>query len=195
MPMDYEVIPAHGAGKIPKGAPAILDDVIYERLVRSVPEGAKVTALVDACRSGTVCDLPVSYREDGLVQFRNGAKRPPRHVQRPYLAAGGCVLFSGCSDSQLSADMAIPMPDGQNGEVVNCGIMTRSFIDAVMEMCALRDADYDGTEKWTYGEFMDRVRNLVKTRARQVLPEYMEEQEPQLSTSHPIEIWKTPFSL
>lgn len=195
MPIDYQVLPAHGAGKMPKGAPAILDDVIYERLVRSVPEGAKVTALVDACRSGTVFDLPVNYGEDGRVQFRNGTRRPPRHVYRPYMAAGGCVLFSGCSDSQLSADMVIPMPDGSNEEIVNCGIMTRSFIDAVVEASALRDENYDGIEKWTYGDLMERIRYLVKTRARQVLPDYMEEQEPQLSTSHAIDIWQTPFSL
>lgn len=195
MPVDYEVPPPYGGGKLPKGAPAILDDVIYERLVRNVPEGAKVTAVVDACRSGTVCDLPVNYGEDGGAQFRNGLNRPPRYVYRPYMAAGGCVLFSGCADNQMSADMMVPAPGGADGEMIHCGIMTRSFIDGVQEMCALRDQDYNGIEKWTYGILMQRVRQLVQGRAREVLPEYIEEQEPQLSTSHPIDITTTPFSL
>lgn len=195
MPVDYEVAPTHGAGKMPKGAPPILDDTIYERLVRSVPEGAKVTALVDACRSGTVCDLPVQYGGNGEAQYRNGERGPPREVRRPYLPAGGCVLFSGSSDSQMSADMIVPVENGAQGETESCGIMTRSFVDSMLEMCALRDIDYCGVEKWTYGELMCRVRGLVRQRARQVLPDYMEEQEPQLSTSHVIDIHSTSFVL
>lgn len=195
MPMDYEVPPTHGAGKMPKGAPPILDDTIYERLVRSVPAGAKVTAIVDACRSGTVCDLPVQYRGDGQGQYRNGENLPPREVRRPYLPAGGCVLFSGSSDSQMSADMIVPVEGGAEGETESCGIMTRSFVDALREMCYQRDYRYDGVERWSYGTLMDRIRYLVNERAIQVLPDYIEKQEPQLSTSHLIDLSTTPFAL
>lgn len=187
--------PKHGVGKMPKGAPAILDDMIYERLVTAVPEGAKVTVLVDACRSGTMCDLPVQYKGDGSVRYRNGERRPPRQRLRPYLSAGGCVLFSGSGDNQMSADMVVPSPLGDGHPPEHCGIMTKSFIDAVSEMCAARDTDYNGIECWTYGEILERIRVLVRERARNVLPDYMEEQEPQLSTSHPIDIWSTPFTL
>lgn len=187
--------PTHGAGKMPKGAPAILDDVIYERLVRGVPEGAKVTAIVDACRSGTMCDLPVQYGVDGGIHFRNGVKRPPRQRRMPHLSAGGCVLFSGSGDNQMSADMVVPSSLGDGHPPEHCGIMTKSFIDAVFEMCAGRDVDYSGIECWTYGQLLDRIRVLVQERARKVLPDFMEEQEPQLSTSHAIDIWSTPFTL
>lgn len=195
MPMDYEIAPAHGEGKMPKGATAILDDAIYERLVRAVPAGAKVTVIVDACRSGTMCDLPVQYIGDGDVHYRNGSHGPPRQTWKPYLAAGGCVLFSGCSDNQMSADMEAPSYLGEEFPPENCGIMTRSFIDAVCEMCETRDDTYAGVEQWTYGQLLDRVRELVSARARDVLPDYMEEQEPQLSSSHAIDINATRFSL
>lgn len=193
--MDYEVPPKHGAGKIRKGAPAILDDIIYERLVRGVPEGAKVTAIVDACRSGTMCDLPVLYGGDGGVHYRNGEQGPPRQRRKPYLSAGGCVLFSGSGDNQMSADMVVPSHLGEDHPPEHCGIMTRSFIDAISEMCAERGPDYNGVECRTYGELLDRIRVLVRERARNVLPDYMEEQEPQLSTSHAIDIWSTPFTI
>lgn len=198
--MDYEVPAPHGAGKLPKGAPAILDDIIYERLVRSVPDGAKVTAIVDACRSGTVCDLPVNYAEDGQMQFRNGIHLPPRLKHKHHMSAGGFVLFSGCSDSQLSADMVMQVGDGDGGdgegEMVSCGIMTRSFTDSIIEMSMARNEEkYDGVEGWTYGKLMQRVKELVTYRAEQILPENFEIQQPQLSSSHPIDIWNTPFSM
>ena len=40
----------------------ILDDEINETLVRPLPRGVKLHALVDACHSGTVLDLPYLCR-------------------------------------------------------------------------------------------------------------------------------------
>ena len=198
MPVDYmrALEPVHKAGKLRfKGVEPILDDTIYERLVRSVPDGAKVTAIVDACKSGTICDLPVVYDNEGKPRYRNGAYKPPREVLRPYRYAGACVLFSGSADHQLSADMTVTVKDG-NAEVrESFGIMTRSFSDAVKEMVAERDANYDGVEKWTYGQFQQRLRELVRERAQMHLPDYFEKQEPQLSTSHAFDIWNTRLSV
>lgn len=189
MPMDYEKPALHGAGKLPKGATAILDDLIYERLVRCVPDGAKVTALVDACRSGTVCDLPVQYDDDGQVVIRNQATGPPRLRNQHHLSAGGFVLFSGCSDSQFSADMTL-----QDGKT-SCGIMTKSFVDAVGEMTAQRAKASDAIETWTYGMLMMRIKQLVTFWAKQVVSDYAPIQEPQMSSSHALNIWHTPFSM
>ncbi|PXF39964.1 hypothetical protein BWQ96_10315 [Gracilariopsis chorda] len=38
-------------GRLPsfRGVEPILDDIIYNQLVRALPEGAKITAIVDAC--------------------------------------------------------------------------------------------------------------------------------------------------
>lgn len=199
--MDYEKPALHGAGKLPRGAPAILDDVIYERLVRCVPDGAKVTALVDACRSGTVCDLPVQYDADGQVLFRNGSTNPPRLRNQHHLAAGGFVLFSGCADSQFSADMVIADPESPD-KTVSCGIMTKAFVDAVAEMVSQRQHDANGTdqsktgvEMWTYGMLMMRIRQLVTFWATQVVGDHAPIQEPQMSSSHALNIWHTLFSM
>lgn len=201
--MDYEKPALHGAGKLPRGAPAILDDVIYERLVRCVPDGAKVTALVDACRSGTVCDLPVQYDADGQVLFRNGSTGPPRLRNQHHLAAGGFVLFSGCADSQFSADMVIVDPESDGNKTVSCGIMTKAFVDAVSEMASQRQesnngsssSDKTGVEAWTYGMLMLRIRQLVTFWATQVVGDHAPIQEPQMSSSHALNIWYTPFSM
>lgn len=195
MPVDYLREPRHINGRVVfKGVPPILDDTIYERLVRSVPGGAKVTAIVDACRSGTAFDLPVMYCEDG-PRYRTGAADPPRELSQPHKSAGACVLFSGSADHQLSADMTVPR-SGVDGGQESFGIMTRSFIDAVHEMAECRDTmSYAGVEPWTYGQFFDRVKDLVQHRVSMVLPEGYEPQEPQLSSSHNVKMWETPFTM
>lgn len=200
MPIDFMRIcePIYRDGKIRlRGVDPILDDTIYERLVRSVPDGAKVTAVVDACKSGTICDLPVIYDEHGSPRYRNGERGPPREVLRPYLAAGGCVLFSGSADHQLSADMTVTVDRSGNAtpEKESFGIMTRSFVEASREMCTARSSDYDGVENWSYGELLERIRQLVKEKAHVHMPAYFEKQEPQLSSSHAFDIWNTKFAV
>lgn len=49
-PLDYEI---NGM---------ILDDEINETIVRPIPRGAKLHAIMDACHSGTVLDLPYLCR-------------------------------------------------------------------------------------------------------------------------------------
>lgn len=195
MPVDFMPPPKHGAGKVPfRGVSPILDDTIYERLVRAVPSGAKVTAIVDACRSGTVCDLPVVYDEQGRPRYRNGGCNPPREIRAPHKSAGGFVLFSGSADHQLSADMTIAK-GGPDGGALSFGVMTRSFVEAMTEMACARDPSiYNGVESWTYGELFERIKHLVGQRTTAYVPQNFEVQEPQLSSSH-LNIWEQPFTI
>ena len=43
----------------------IRDDDIYDNLVCAMPEGSTLVSLMDCCHSGTVLDLPYTYRADG----------------------------------------------------------------------------------------------------------------------------------
>ena len=43
----------------------ILDDEISETIVRPLPPGVKLHAIIDACHSGTMLDRPFLYRMDG----------------------------------------------------------------------------------------------------------------------------------
>lgn len=52
----------------------IVDDEINATIVRPLPSGVKLHAIIDACHSGTVLDLPFLCRMDRLVHgllFRN----------------------------------------------------------------------------------------------------------------------------
>merc|ERR1712137_1193460 len=43
----------------------IVDDLLHEVLVRKVPAGVQLTAIMDCCHSGTVLDLPYIYQAKG----------------------------------------------------------------------------------------------------------------------------------
>ena len=47
----------------------IVDDEINATIVKPLPRGAKLHAIIDACHSGTVLDLPFLCRMDRLVAF------------------------------------------------------------------------------------------------------------------------------
>ncbi|KAK9817527.1 hypothetical protein WJX74_008370 [Apatococcus lobatus] len=65
IPVDYE-----SAGQI-------IDDELYEVLVKPLPQGVKMHAILDCCHSGTIFDLPFSYRPnaDGKITLSEFATK------------------------------------------------------------------------------------------------------------------------
>ncbi len=77
----------------------ISDDILWKRLVNQVPDGCRLTSVMDCCHSGTGLDLPFTYEPRGLPRRRrrrhghggdgrafavHGARRPlvvPRSVR------------------------------------------------------------------------------------------------------------------
>jgi len=57
IPVDYQT------------AGMIVDDEIHELLVAPLPTGVRVTAVMDCCHSGSVFDLPYSYKVDGSLEI------------------------------------------------------------------------------------------------------------------------------
>jgi len=58
IPVDYE------------SAGFILDDEMWLLLVRGLPQGVRLTAIFDSCHSGTVLDLPYTYKVDGSLEIK-----------------------------------------------------------------------------------------------------------------------------
>ena len=44
----------------------ILDDDLYEILIKDLPDGVSMFSLFDCCHSGTIMDLPYLFRGDGM---------------------------------------------------------------------------------------------------------------------------------
>ena len=73
----------------------ITDDEIGSILVRALPDGVRLTALMDSCHSGTGLDLPYSWEP------RFGGWREETN---PYHSLGDVQMISGCEDDDVSCD-------------------------------------------------------------------------------------------
>lgn len=96
----------------------ISDDVIRSNLVQRVPRGAKMYVILDACHSGTGCDLRYKY-DDTSFQTNPNVKsltyvpsnwtlRQTSYEFKKYSRINGEVYcISGCQDHQESGDVFI----------------------------------------------------------------------------------------
>jgi len=74
----------------------ISDNVTNEILIQSLPDGCKMTMVIDACHSGSGADLAYTLSSQGWKEAVN-----PMHVRCD------AVMISGCQDCQTSADAMI----------------------------------------------------------------------------------------
>lgn len=166
----------------------ITDDELWGNIVYPLPSGVRLTSIMDCCHSGTGLDLPYDYsiasggkhgKRQGLLssfldmslndgggygqaQGRWVADPNPAHSQ------GDVVLFSGCQDSQTSADTIDKYQAG--------GAMTQSFISA-----------YEENPGATYAELLSLIHKSLRRRNFS--------QRPQLTSSQTFDVQNRRFSL
>jgi hypothetical protein len=101
----------------------ISDDVIRSNLAQRVPRGVKVYVVLDACHSGTGCDLRHKYDDSSYLTNQNQNANPlttltyvpsewslrqTRYEFTKYpRTAGEVYCISGCQDNQESGDTYI----------------------------------------------------------------------------------------
>jgi len=96
----------------------ISDDAIHSNLIQKVPKGATVYIVLDACHSGTGCDLRHKY--DDSSYLINPNVKPPAYVPSEWTlrqtsyefkkyprTAGNVHCLSGCQDDQQCGDTFI----------------------------------------------------------------------------------------
>jgi hypothetical protein len=96
-----------------KAAGMLTDDHIAELMVRHLPEGVRLTAVMDCCHSGTGLDLPYTWTGRGWREETN-----------PFHTLGDVQMFSGCEDDDTSSDASTAY--GAAG-----GAMTTAFCDVL----------------------------------------------------------------
>jgi len=174
----------------------IVDDLMHDIMVKSLPPGCRLTAIFDSCHSGTALDLPFIYSTEGkikepnlaaeagqdvlsavqsysrgdlggvftsvkgLFHLANGdAQRAEQISRRTKTSPADCISWSGCKDSQTSADTE------EAGRAT--GAMSYAFIAALSQ-----------NPQQSYQQLLVSLREIL---AR----EYT--QKPQLSSSHPMD--------
>ncbi|XP_010527182.1 PREDICTED: metacaspase-3 [Tarenaya hassleriana] len=158
----------------------IIDDEINQTLVRPLVPGAKLHAIIDACYSGTVLDLPFVCR-----MARNGYyKWEDQRSMGAYKGSNGGVAycFSACDDHETSG--YTPVFTGKN-----TGAMTYSFIKAVK---ADPSPTYGGLLSLMCSAIRDAQNSLSNDGA---FAHSDEPAEPLLSSSEKFDIYKKKFVL
>ncbi|XLT12313.1 hypothetical protein HN51_058003 [Arachis hypogaea] len=204
-PVDYE-----HEGKI-------IDDEINATIVRPLPRGAKLHALVDTCFSGTVLDLPFMCRMNRLVsklhfyisiKKKKKKKKQKVEINLYYLNRKGyygwedhrsrrgaykgtnggvAVCISACDDDGSAADTSA------FSGMESSGALTYSFIQAMQDEAKL-----------TYGRLLNAMRSTIRdAKEGQFGPNYQDyaamesrlqyAHEPQISSSEKFDIYSKPI--
>ncbi|KAJ0970751.1 hypothetical protein J5N97_018710 [Dioscorea zingiberensis] len=123
----------------------LVDDEINASIVRPLPRGAKLHAIIDACHSGTALDLPFLCRMDRNERYHWEDHRPRSGVWKG-TNGGEAISFSACDDHQMSADTAAL------SKITSTGAMTFSFIKAI-----------EWGHGTTYGSILKSMRRTIRS--------------------------------
>ncbi|KAG9150166.1 hypothetical protein Leryth_009747 [Lithospermum erythrorhizon] len=113
-------------------------------LIMPLPQGVKLHAIIDACHSGTMMDLPYLCRMDRTGRYSWEDHRPKSGSWKG-TGGGEVISFSGCDDDQLSADT------NSLSKVTSTGAMTFSFIQAIERGLGA-----------TYGTILSSMRTTIR---------------------------------
>nr|XP_043615114.1 metacaspase-1-like [Erigeron canadensis] len=122
----------------------IVDDEINATMVKPLPHGVKLHAIIDACHSGTMLDLPFLCRMERSGRYVWEDHSPQSGIWKG-TNGGEVISFSGCDDDQSSADTS------SLSKVTSTGAMTFSFIQAIERG--------HGT---TYGDMLTSMRTTIR---------------------------------
>ncbi|XP_065871676.1 metacaspase-1-like isoform X2 [Euphorbia lathyris] len=169
----------------------IIDDEINQTIVRPLPKGATLHAIVDACYSGSILHLPFPCKMNREGYYTWDEKICPSDIYKG--TSGGLALcFSACNDDQISLDT-----NALAGNAAT-GALTYSLIQAVENEPGL-----------TYGRLLNAMRLAIRSAKtsglrlsgpiasliNKTLFNTELSQEPQLSSSEKFDIYSKHFLL
>ncbi|KAF3956241.1 hypothetical protein CMV_018615 [Castanea mollissima] len=174
----------------------IVDNDINATIVRPLPLGVKLHAIIDAGHSGTVLDLPFLCRMNRAGQYIWEDHRPRSGIWKG-TSGGEVISFSSCEDDQTSAESSAL------SKITSTGAMTYCFIQAI-----------ESGHATTYGSVLNSMRTAIRGTGRNdlgvgggVVTSLLNtlliggsvggglRQEPQLTACQPFDVYTKPFSL
>lgn len=117
----------------------IIDDILWDLMVKPLPSGVRLTAIMDCCHSGTGMDLPFTLQI-------NGGRNKWVEDTNPAHSKGDVLLFSGCADDECSSD-------GDTRLFKIGGAMTNAFLRA-----------WELQPMQTFAMFMNNLKKELKNR-------------------------------
>ncbi|KAE8677845.1 UDP-glycosyltransferase 85A2-like [Hibiscus syriacus] len=162
----------------------ILDNDIYDTIVKPLIHGVKLHAIVDACHSGTILDLEHVYDREKKEWTDN---KPPSG-KRKQTRGGKAYCISACEDDQVAADTTAFSSKQMSGA------LTYILIEVVR-----------GNPGISYGKLLDKMQDKIDQANQQGCaggsgflsticgPNLT--QRPLLSASEEFDIYQTKFQL
>ncbi|KAJ3394664.1 Ca(2+)-dependent cysteine protease [Lobulomyces angularis] len=124
----------------------IVDDDLNDLLVKSLPEGAKLTVFMDCCHSGTILDLPYTFDKNGTLS--NDPKMGLLGASK-----GEIVMISGCMETQTSADAKI------------AGMATGAMSYALLKTIQDKGAKISGRQ------LLESIRDILRKKGYKQVPQ------------------------
>lgn len=189
----------------------IVDDELHDILVKSLPEGVRLTVLFDCCHSGSILDLPYTYSIDGKLVVHETDNR--KEAIAAAIAAGQAFFITKDTKAAMASGMKalqamMQGPGKADPEAQKRAIAIKTTLADVITLSGCRDeqtsadANIDGTAcgacSWaftkafkehgsmTYTEMLQEVRSNLHGKYSQV---------PQLSAGHKLRLDSAPFKM
>lgn len=185
-PMDFE-----SAGEI-------IDDIMHDIMVKSLPPGCRLTALFDCCHSGSALDLPYTYSTKGVEKEPNVAAEAGEGL----LSAVTSYMTGNTMGALTKAfDVVGTFMEGSNNSALQKTKQTKTSPADVLMLSGCKDdqtsadASEGGAATGAMSYAFIKVMNSGKQQSylsllqntREVLSGKYE-QKPQLCSSHPIDV-------
>ncbi|KAF5367495.1 hypothetical protein D9758_003743 [Tetrapyrgos nigripes] len=179
-----------------KEAGHLVDDIMHEIMVKSLPAGCRLTAIFDSCHSGTSLDLPYLYSTEGKLKEPNLAAEAGQGL----LSAVSSYARGDMGGVFKSATGLFKTVTGGNKQAAEKNRRTKTSPADVIAWSGCKDSQTSAdtqeagqaTGAMSYA-FMTVLRQnpqqsyqSLLVNIRQILREKYS-QKPQLSASHPIE--------
>lgn len=177
----------------------LVDDIMHDIMVKSLPPGARLTALFDSCHSGTVLDLPYTYSTKGIIKEPNVWK----DVGQDGLQAAMAYAV-GNRSSLLSSlgNIASSVKNNVTGNVDRERVKQIKFSPADVIMFsgskdnqtsadATENGQATGAMSYAFVKVLtlqpqQSYLSLLQNMRQELISKYS--QKPQLSSSHPIDV-------
>lgn len=177
----------------------LVDDIMHDIMVKSLPAGARLTALFDSCHSGTVLDLPYTYSTKGVIKEPNVWKdvgQDGLQAAMAYAVGNRSALFSSLGSIASSVKNKV------GGNVDRERVMQIKFSPADVIMFsgskdnqtsadATENGQATGAMSYAFVKVLSlqpqqSYLSLLQNMRQELLSKYS--QKPQLSSSHPIDV-------
>eukprot|EP00913_Durusdinium_trenchii_P009624 g9042.t1 len=162
VPLDFET------------AGMLRDTELFERLVKRIPAGCRLTCILDSCHSAGALNLPyifelftdVSALGKNLWQMyhegsSNGFLTDEASSTQQLVAVGEVVALTGCRSDQTSADVA---------DVATFGLVENAAGGALTSVLV---EVLEAGEELTYAELLERMRQELSQKGFSQVPQFV----------------------